>query len=260
MTFKLGKFTFDLSQETLGRGTFGVVYLGKNENTEQQVAVKQCEIRKDTDGELAIQELKHFTHLRKHPHIVELLDCFFKKKSFWMVLQYCNGGNLKNFMCANNPDFTLKLNFMYQCASAINFMHSLPKYVVHRDIKPSNILIMIQDNGPVVKITDFGLSKLVDAPNPATTYLFHSKCGTPGFMAPEFFLKSTDVNYSRPVDIFSLGLVFAAILQFKAQDKDVVPVIGLYRNFASHFTVISRAIAPYYTSILKCALRSNYCM
>ena len=64
MALNLGKkYTVDLGGEKLGRGTFGIVYLGAKVSDKQQVAVKQCEVSKDTDGQLAASELKNFQHL-----------------------------------------------------------------------------------------------------------------------------------------------------------------------------------------------------
>ena len=73
-----------------------------------------------------------------------------------------------------------------------------------------------------MKVTDFGLSKVVeDAPDPGMTMFFTTAAGTPGFMAPEFFMSEP---YTSSVDVFALGLVFLAMLTFQKGDKDLVPL------------------------------------
>lgn len=73
-----------------------------------------------------------------------------------------------------------------------------------------------------MKLTDFGLSKIVDI-DPNKTVLFTTAAGTPGFMAPEFFLGD---GYGMSVDIFALGLVFLALVNFEDGDKELLPVSG----------------------------------
>ena len=51
---------------------------------------------------------------------------------------------------------------MYQCASALTHMHEQPNPIIHRDIKPANILMRIIDGKPTVKLTDLGVSRMVD--------------------------------------------------------------------------------------------------
>ena len=65
--------------------------------------------------------------------------------------------------------------------------------------------------------------KVTDAPDAAKTILFTTAAGTPGFMAPEFFNKQP---YSKSVDVFALGLVYVAMINFKRGDKELIPVIG----------------------------------
>ena len=125
----------------LGVGGFGIVYSGIDETTAKKVAIKQVKITKDEDGYMAMQEIKNFDRLPGHPNLVQLLDFHYKDKSFWMVMDFSDVGDLDDYVCQKNPDFDEKLRLMFQCACAIAHMHSASPPVVHRDIKPANVLL-----------------------------------------------------------------------------------------------------------------------
>ncbi len=106
---------------------------------------------------------------------------------------------------------------MKQATSGLQFLHSLNK--VHRDIKPGNILVTKDmNNALLVKITDFGLARSVHKSGMQTV------CGTPIFIAPEIYniyYGKREMKYTSKVDIFSLGLVFLAIIQDR---PDLLPI------------------------------------
>ena len=82
--------------------------------------------------------------------------------------------------------------------------HCTSKNIMHRDIKPENILFQKTEKGPILKIVDFGLGAFSDE----FPYIF-SKCGTPGFVAPEIAnLVDKNSGYSPISDVFSIGVIF----------------------------------------------------
>ena len=139
-TFRLGHYVVD-KENVLGVGGFGIVYSGIDETTAKKVAIKQVKINKDEDGYMAMQEIKHFNRLPGHPNLVQLLDFHYKDKSFWMVMDFSDVGDLDVYICQKNPDFDEKLRLMFHCACAIAHMHSASPPVGHRDIKPANVLL-----------------------------------------------------------------------------------------------------------------------
>lgn len=85
--------------------------------------------------------------------------------------------------------------------SGIQYLHT--NNIVHRDLKPENIMMV--DNGSTdIKITDFGLSRIVDEKGEMSTL-----CGTPQYMAPEILLR---MKYSSKADIWSIGVIAYVIL------------------------------------------------
>lgn len=110
---------------------------------------------------------------------------------------------------------------MKQALEALDYLHACG--IMHRDIKPENILVELEDPVPGVrtqsakriKITDFGLSKIVTSRDQVTDC-----CGTPAYVAPEILQKTP---YHKQVDIWALGVVFylmvAKVLPFQHVDK-----------------------------------------
>ena len=220
---KLGLYEVNMLDK-IGQGSYGVVYRGKDKLDGSTVAAKQCDIANDKTGADTMTEIKHFRSVQNHPHIVELYDCHNKEKTIWMIMEYCDAGDLEQYYKKQIPDIAQQLNIMYQSASAVSYMHCQVNTLIHRDLKPGNILMKLYEGQAIVKIADFGLSKIVESGGPMKS-LTTTKAGTPGFMAPEFFLKTT---HGKSVDVFALGLVCLAMLTFRPGDTNLVPMSGMY--------------------------------
>ena len=219
---RLGEYEVDLLNE-LGKGAFGTVYKGKHSQG-QTVAVKKIKVQGDKEIADVMTEIKNFQNIKPHQNLVSMLNFHYMRNSFWLIMDYCDLGDMQQYFRENNPDFLTKIRFMLMSASAIEHMHGQEVPVIHRDIKPANIMLRKQNGQPVVKITDFGLAKIIDFESDFNkTILLETQAGTPGFMAPEFFAHQ---KYSKSVDIFALGLVFLAMVKFRKGQRDLVPLIG----------------------------------
>ena len=99
-----------------------------------------------------------------------------------------------------------KIHF-YQMLSAVQYLHQ--HNIAHRDLKPENILLSNDDTNPLIKISDMGLSKLVDH----TTFL-QTFCGTPQYLAPEVLISRVrgDGSYGFEVDMWALGVILYILL------------------------------------------------
>ena len=139
-TLPLGNFSVDLL-DMLGQGGFGVVYSGKNTRTSKKVAIKKIQFETEDDGYASMQEIKHFERLPKHKNLIRLLDFFYKDRAFWMVMDFCDSGDLDKYMHVKPLELGEKIRLMFQCASAIAHMHGATPPMIHRDIKPANILL-----------------------------------------------------------------------------------------------------------------------
>jgi len=88
----------------------------------------------------------------------------------------------------------------YQMLVAVKYLHE--QGITHRDLKPENVLLCSEKNETVIKITDFGLSKVVGEQS-----LMKTLCGTPSYLAPEVLLTAGTGGYSKAVDLWSLGVI-----------------------------------------------------
>ncbi|XP_062324483.1 serine/threonine-protein kinase pdik1l-B-like [Osmerus eperlanus] len=130
--------------------------------------------------------------------------------ALWLVMEYCDGGDLNQYLLSGAPDPEMNHSMVQQLGSAVAFLHGL--HITHRDLKPDNVLVRLTPAGPVVKVADFGLSKMSvgQAKCDLTRQHFSSTCGSDFYMAPEVW---GGLSYTSQADIFSLGVMFWAVLE-----------------------------------------------
>ena len=190
--------------EMLGRGAFGVVYKVKNERGELFAVKKLIETgqnEKHVEGEIKIVGEK-----LNHDNIVLLEESFQEKALMfytkYIVMEYCNGGDLGDYMVKHKPDLSTRFDFMTDIARGVCYLHA--QGIIHRDIKPENILLKNKEDRLICKITDFGLSRIKES----RSHVFVSQVGTLPYLAPEIL---DGYSYTNCVDVFALGLLFYAI-------------------------------------------------
>lgn len=155
-----------------------------------------------------------------HKNVVRILDRGYDEefKAFFIVLEYIKGQTFNEIyedIC--RYDYAQKLELMSQVVEGIEYLHK--KNIVHRDLKPSNLMI---DKGGVVKIIDFGISKLKD-----TFYSDYTLAGfaTKNYSSPEQLAGKTITNQS---DIYSLGLIFYEIFACnKVITRETMDISGI---------------------------------
>ena len=197
----------------IGQGSFGTVFLALHAVTAELMAVKQVEMPSnstvmDAKKNNMIEALKHEISLLrdlKHPNIVQYLGSNSDEDHLNIFLEYVAGGSVAT-MLVNYGSLPEQLisNFVRQILQGLNYLHS--KDIIHRDIKGANILV---DNKGTVKISDFGISKRVEAstllhPQPAFKRGGPrvSLQGSVFWMAPEVVRQTA---YTKKADIWSLG-------------------------------------------------------
>ena len=219
-------YKIDLMKE-LGRGTFGTVYKGYDENN-SVVAVKKIFTETKEDRRNASREAWKFYSLKdrlsqRNDHITGIYDVKYLENAIWIAMEFCDLGDLNQFFrkYCSLLNTNVKVKLMKQIMAGIAFLHD--KDIVHRDIKPGNILLTsTPGRHAVVKLGDFGLSKILDPDTQTST--MSSNVGTLIFKAPEFwFQKPGDtIRYHRNVDVYAAGLTFTAMLQAEP-NRNLIP-------------------------------------
>jgi len=194
-------------KETLGRGGMGVVYRAIHLRLDRPVAIKVLshELRSQAGfAERFEREARMLARL-SHPGLVAIHDYGVAGDLCVLFLELVEGANLRELMDAGGMTPTQALDVVRQVCDALQYAHG--EGVVHRDIKPENILV---DSQGRVKITDFGLARLVgDVAGPRLTWT-RQVMGTPHYMAPEQASSAPDVDHRA--DIFALGVLLYELL------------------------------------------------
>ncbi|MEN8150086.1 MAG: protein kinase [Planctomycetota bacterium] len=205
----LGKYTLT---EKIGRGGMAEVFKAYQENLDRYVAVKIMHpFLVEMEGENFLnrfrREAKSVAALR-HPNVVQVFDFGVEDDAAYMVMEYLEGGDLKDELKAlSKRGETMPLaeaqRIFQAVAKAVDYAYS--QGMAHRDLKPDNV--MLTAKGDVV-LTDFGIAKIVGG----TQYTAAGAVmGTPAYMSPEQALGDVDRLDERS-DVFSLGCLLVEIL------------------------------------------------
>ena len=224
-------------EKLLGEGSFGKVHLTKKEGDSKKYATKELD-REEIDSSEAkkylINEIRILQSLN-HPNIVKFVDIKKTKKHYYIMMEFCNGGelskNLEKYMMKNGTAFPEELvqHFMRQIIDAFKYIHG--KKIIHRDVKLDNILLHFDNEEDKknfnlmkaqVKIIDFGFSCIYND-------IKKSILGSPINMDPLILKKLTDstgatreLGYDMSADIWSIGTICYEMLigksAFDSQD------------------------------------------
>lgn len=193
--------------KTLGSGACGEVKLAFEKKTCKKVAIKIISKRKFdicSEGEvepvLNVETEIEILKKLNHPCIIQIKD-FLDAEDYYIVLELMEGGELFDKVKRNKrlKEATCKLYF-YQMLLAVKYLHE--NGIIHRDLKPENVLLSSHKEDCLIKITDFGQSKIL-----GETSLMRTLCGTPTYLAPEVLLSLGTTGYNRAVDCWSLGVI-----------------------------------------------------
>ncbi|XP_029975697.1 serine/threonine-protein kinase 35 [Salarias fasciatus] len=283
----------------VGRGSYGVVYEAIARKTGARVAVKRLQCDAPENVELALAEFWALTSLEnRHQNVVQLEECVLQRNGLaqkmshgnkrskqylrlvetslkgerilgypeepcylWFVMEFCEGGDLNQYILSRRPDPQTNRSFMRQLTSAVAFLHK--NNIVHRDLKPDNILISQKSGSPVLKVADFGLSKVCAGLSckgveeqplagaggrdgnqnnivNVNKFWLSSACGSDFYMAPEVW----EGHYTAKADIFALGIIIWAMIEritfIDAESKR--ELLGTYIRQGSEIVPVGEAL------------------
>ncbi|KAL4152608.1 Cyclin-dependent kinase 2 [Phytophthora ramorum] len=212
---------------SIGEGTYGVVYKSLDLKTKKVVALKRIRLETEDDGipSTALREISVLREL-EHPNIVSLLDCLQEDGKLFLVFEFMDK-DLKRHMehkLGKLEPAQIK-SFLYQLLKGLAFSHS--RGIMHRDLKPQNLLVNATGE---LKIADFGLARAFSLPIKKYTH----EVVTLWYRAPEILLGQE--VYSPPVDIWSIGVIFAEMVSKKPLFPGDSEIDQLYRIFRAFGT------------------------
>ncbi|KAK7042202.1 calcium calmodulin dependent protein [Favolaschia claudopus] len=188
--------------KTLGSGTYAIVKEAIHIKTGKYYACKVIN-KKLMEGrehmvrnEIAV--LKRISSGNRN--IVTLHDYFETSHNLYLCFDLCTGGELFDRICAKGNYYEADAAALVRTIiTAVQYIHAAG--IVHRDLKPENLLFLTSAEDAEIMIADFGLSRIMEEEKLS---MLTEICGTPGYMAPEIFLKT---GHSKPVDIWAMGVV-----------------------------------------------------
>uniref|UniRef100_A0A1A8BS74 non-specific serine/threonine protein kinase n=1 Tax=Nothobranchius kadleci TaxID=1051664 RepID=A0A1A8BS74_NOTKA len=209
----VGKFEFN-RKDLIGHGAFAVVFKGRHkERRDWEVAIK-CINKKNLAKSQSLlgKEIKILKEL-KHENIVRLLDYQEMGGCVYLIMEYCNGGDLAEHLHSKGTlsEDTIRV-FLQMIAQAMKVLQS--KGILHRDLKPQNILLCHSEGrrssstNTSIKIADFGFARHLQMNTMAATL-----CGSPMYMAPEVIMSQ---SYDSKADLWSIGTIVYQCLTGKA--------------------------------------------
>jgi serine/threonine protein kinase len=203
-------------ERVIGEGGLGVVVAARHLQLEQTVAIKYLRtaaVKSPRVVERFLREARIAGKIRSE-HVTRVYDVGMLAESPYIVMEYLDGTDLGRVLEAGPLPVERAVDYILQACEALAEAHAAG--IVHRDLKPENLFLAKKAaNASVIKILDFGISKLLertgdDSPRRAELTKETDKFGTPSYMSPEQLRSAADVD--ARADIWATGVVLYELL------------------------------------------------
>lgn len=215
--------------KTIGKGTYGDVYLCEHESDTSLTIVKDIELNvKCHDHKQDISNEVHILSKLNHSNIVKFYACYYVDNYAMISMEYATSGNLAEYMYQRCPKLLQQQEILYyfsQVLLGVDYIHN--KNIIHRDLKAENILLTGK-RGLLVKIGDFGISKMLASAKKTATVI-----GTPYYLAPEL---CEGKPYDNKSDIWALGCLLYEMCTHKRafEAETLVGLVKVIMNGSVH--------------------------
>lgn len=202
-------FDYYVVKKEIGSGTYSKVQLVQHKINLSIRAMKVIKKKKkrgtNQTNEMDVYKEVELLIKMDHPNIVKIFEFFNGEKEYYLIMEYCGGGELFDKIVKSNLTEIQCAYIMYQILSAVNYCHKMR--IIHRDLKPENILIKKDEDGFYrVKICDFGTSKAFKIGDTQKQLV-----GSAYYIAPEVIQK----KYNSKCDLWSCGVIMFVLLTKK---------------------------------------------
>jgi len=191
----------------IGQGSYGNVFLAYNIYTKEKVAIKKIYKTLDIINESEIINEIEILKKLNHPNIVKILEFYKTDEAYYIISEYCSGGELFHKAETHLSERQIAVIFK-QILSGLSYLHS--KNIVHRDLKLENILISDKEYVPMtkeeyldIKIIDFGNATHFEKSIKNKTIV-----GSSYYIAPEIFMKKS----GKESDLWSAGVILYMLI------------------------------------------------
>ena len=195
-------------KQTLGKGTYGIVYKVQKINTNSVYVIKQIPLSGLSEKERnEVEQEAKILHLINSNYVVKYYDSFKENENLNIVMEYCDGGDLNDFLIEKKKfGQPLEEPFIWKIFIKITIgladIHKLK--ILHRDLKTLNIFLKQNFD---IKIGDLGVAKVLSKNNFARTVI-----GTPYYLSPEI---CEEKPYNDKSDVWALGCILYELCTFK---------------------------------------------
>ncbi len=212
-------------EKVLGVGGMGVVVAAVHLSLDQRVAIKfllpEALAHPDVVERFS-REARAAARVRGR-HVVRVIDVdALEDGRAYMVMEHLEGEDLEHVLERGPLPVDKAISYLLQVCEALAEAHAAG--IVHRDLKPANLFLAQQpDRRPIIKVLDFGISKMTVAGEKQLTAT-STAMGTPYYMSPEQLMSSRDVDARS--DIWALGVILFELLSgTRPCDADSMPSI-----------------------------------